>query len=488
MMILAFLAPAFIGFFILSFFVPTAFAVAGVLILSMTMGLFQNAGLPLALPKAIEESLMMLLLFKAAVRVMATSSRFRSPGWWAIGGSVLCGTISALANDGGILVSTLYVRNTLNFYLLFLAVMNLPLQPEQGRRLLLLVAGLFALQIPAGLIDFLINGIEEKYIGTVHESAGQLGLLIPMVATSFLFSAYLHTRGVRYLVGIMLFILFGVLGEKRATVFVVPTLLAILVAIYYVTPRPGRRSLRFTWRLLRQMVSVAVATAVLGGMAFYLGARLLPSLNPDGAVGGRFDPAFVLDYAQRYNTRDFTSEFNGLDATNTGVQMGRVELLKRSFALMKNQDPFTVLFGYGGGFFSSSYLVGANPEIFFERFEMRGTFPSIAVILLESGFLGAALYLVFHAYFVVRLYQKYRNSSGYYRIIGLGTLGMSLTFLFDTLSYSTVFASTGVLTPTYYLLAACLLSQPQIFSDLSKRHVAKLNAGFLYKHALRGGV
>lgn len=450
--------------FAASFFLPTSLALGTILIFSMTMGLFQYAGLTLALPKAVAEGMMVVLLLKALARASRTG-RWRMPGWWAIGGSALCGVLSGVAHGADALALALYVRGTLNFYLLFVAVLNLPVQPGQARRALWLAAMLFALQIPAGLVDFAIKGIEEKFIGTVHASAGQLGLLVPLFAASMLLSAYLHTWRVAYLVGIALFILFGVLGEKRGTVFAVPALLALLVGIHIVAPPPGQRLFRITWRQVKQFFSSALVILLLGGMAFYLGARMLRSLNPDNEVGGRFDPAFVLDYAQRYNWRDYSSDFNDRNLANTGVQMGRFELVFRSAELMSEQTPFTCLFGFGGGFVNSSYLVGADSEVVFRRLQLRGTFPNIAIIMLESGFAGALFYLAFHGYFAIRLLTIYRHAAGTRRILTFGALGMNLTFLFDTLAYSTVFGMTGVLTPTYFLLLAFLWSRSPLFDN-----------------------
>lgn len=475
-----------LGLFVASFFVPTSPALAAILVFSMTMGLFQYADLPLALPKAVTEGLMVLLLLKALAHASSTG-RLRMPGWWAIGGSALCGVISAIVSRIDVLAIALYVRNILGFYLLFVAVLNLPVQPGQARHLLWLAAALFAMQIPAGLIDFALKGIEEKYVGTVHESAGQLGLLVPLFAASMLLSAYLHTRRVRYLVGIVLFILFGVLGEKRGTVFAVPAMLGLLAGLFYTNSKSEGPRFRISLRQARRALSSGIVVLFLGGAAFYLGARMLPTLNPDNEVGGRFDAAFALDYARRYNWRDFSSDFNNRDLTNTGVQMGRFELVFRSAALMSEQPPFRALFGYGGGYVSSSYLVGADSEVFFRRLQLRGTFPGIAVIMLESGFVGAAFYLAFLAYFAIRLLRTSRRGNGTQRILAFGALGMTMTFLFDTLAYSTVFSSTGVLTPTYFLLVAFLWTRPSLFGDANEPRTSVRDEGSVQHPVVREG-
>ena len=92
------------------------------------------------------------------------------------------------------------------------------------------IIALFLIQIPASIIKFILLGQSEKGgIGTLSIGAGSLSAILPLFAIAFLFSAYLFKNKKIYLLLILGFILFGIIGNKRVIAWMVPVLYFLLL-------------------------------------------------------------------------------------------------------------------------------------------------------------------------------------------------------------------------------------------------------------------
>ena len=72
----------------------------------------------------------------------------------------------------------------------------------------------------------------EDYIGTMSLYQGSMTTLIAMIGSFFSFSKYLMNRNKKYLVWILLFIIFSQIGGKRAVLFFIP-FGCVLIGSYY---------------------------------------------------------------------------------------------------------------------------------------------------------------------------------------------------------------------------------------------------------------
>ncbi len=443
-----------------------------IFICSFSMGVFQFFGFPLFVPKITSEGLVIILFMAAALSCLfKRDSKFNLFGLAPVGGVLAAGLISGYAHDGGIMQLIIFVRETLKFYLLFLALINLHTPENIIERSLMLLLILFAIQIPVSWLKFYLVGIEEDWIGTVHMGAGQLSLLIPMVASSFLFASFLYTRRVIHLVWILLFFIFSIIGEKEAVSFIFHPLLIFLLWYYY--------SIEFSYEKLgfihsiKKLFSVKNMAIIIvtWTMAIFLSTQLLPSLNPEEKRMGTYDMAYVFTYVSSYLLRDLEDQkWNNPDIENDmGVQMGRFQVISEAARQIVSGDAISFLFGYGGGSTSKSPWVGQGSDIMYKRFGIRGATPAMAQILLECGIVGLScmLYLFYLFYRAIHLKLLATNNPAEKAMI-LGMLGMHVTFIFDFVMYSQASLFYGVLTPVYFFMLALLIKDQVIpFSFLN---------------------
>lgn len=131
---------------------------------------------------------------------------------------------------------------------------------------------------------FLYRTLIEGLVGSFCIVGGGLGTVVPLAG---LFILWYYRKGDFktvdwfYVVGLLWI---GITSGKRAVVFILPVLLLALMS--YVK---GVNINKY------MIVGIAFVPVVL-----YLGVRLVPSLNPDNAVWGKFDIDYAIDYANRY--------------------------------------------------------------------------------------------------------------------------------------------------------------------------------------------
>ncbi|MDD3079180.1 MAG: hypothetical protein PHH37_08755 [Paludibacter sp.] len=125
----------------------------------------------------------------------------------------------------------------------------------------------------------------EGLVGSVSHIGGAQGTTIPVLGFVFL---WLYRKGqfaVKdwiYLLGLMLL---GFLAGKRAVWFIMPMVIAAFM-IYVNKIKVGKTF----W-----------ITIILAPFAFFAGAKLTPSLNPEHKIWGSFDFAYIFDYAETYS-------------------------------------------------------------------------------------------------------------------------------------------------------------------------------------------
>lgn len=437
--------------------------IALILINSFSIGIFQALGLPMYIPKAVTEILTIFLFFGAVCLSLQKNRRMKFFNLLPIVGVAAAGLFSGAIHDVEMINRVLFLRSIAIFYLLFLAVRNIHIPSNSILRLLFLIIFLFAIQIPVSWLKFFTLGIDEPWIGTVHMSAGSLSLLIPMFANSFLFAAYLYRKRISYAIWMVLFFIFGIIGDKRAIVFMMPALFVFLLHYYYASSiwprnftffRAARRMLLSKNILLLITIVVAI---------FYVGGRMIPTLNPEEKVGGSFNISHILNYSIGYNLKTFEDlKSIGLSdhdiMYNDGAKMGRFRVIYESTVWIAKQDLFTSLCGLGGGALSHSYLTENKYDVMFLRLGIRGTIPFMTYILLECGIIGFLCFVIFFIRFYLVLRRMlFCASDKNEKWFILGMIGVTFTFIFDSFVYSCASMTVNVLTPIFYFLMAILL-------------------------------
>jgi hypothetical protein len=308
--------------------------------------------------------------------------------------------------------------------------------------------------------------MDETWVGTVSYQGGELGLLVALFAGAFLISSFLYRKRLSYLIWILLFFLFGIINEKRATVFVFPVLLLFMLIHYNALSKknglPSRLCSIFRLFSVRKVIFLTVAFSII----LYMGGRLMPDLNLEKKVWGSFDIKYMYDYVIGYNIRDYYSHGDDFKQNeseidyvkNENVQKGRFRVIYETSKWFFEQKWDVILFGMGGGSFSTSYITQNPLDIMFEKTGIRGVTPFMIYILLETGIIG----FMFMTRFFYRLYKsiwkQYCLSNKLDdKIFILGLLGVWFIFVFDSYVYSRATMLFEILTASFYfLLATCL--------------------------------
>lgn len=455
-----------------------------ILILGLTMGVWEHFGL-LSLVKAAQESLLLVLFCYSLWSVRKRAATFQTPLVWPLYGLTLVAFFSAYAQNKGVADLVLFLREYMVFFLVFLAVLNLELPTRYRSSLYCLVGIIFLIQLPVSWLKYYFYGIGESlWIGTLHQSAGQLGLLFPLFAIAVLLAYGLSfRRNVKTIFLLMtLYGLFAVISEKRGIVFTFPLLVIALLFVCYSSESClfDRAKRETFFRKHRHLMFSALASC---GITIAFGVTAISSLNPslDSYIPVGVDclranqeqqlpvieqlscrATYIISYTRDYLSRGYSHPLNRSEHTvdsNTNIQLGRLELIRQAFIFIFRQDPMVMALGYGPSSVSQSYILGPNREdILFEQTGLRGPSSSIVKILLESGLLGGACMLVWFALVGLKLVESMKNDAlkAKRKFLLLCLTGVQGILSFDFFVYSQVFWSQGVLMPLYFLLLSDL--------------------------------
>jgi hypothetical protein len=124
----------------------------------------------------------------------------------------------------------------------------------------------------------------ENIVGTIAHKGGSDGTTIPIIGFIMLWfyrKGKIKTKDWLYVSGLMLV---GLLAGKRAVWFIIP--LVITAFMIYVPKLKINKTL--------------IVALVMSPLAFYLGARLTPNMNPENKIWGSFDIEYVFDFANNY--------------------------------------------------------------------------------------------------------------------------------------------------------------------------------------------
>ncbi len=400
--------------------------------------LFQFGILPKPLAVA-TEFLIILLFFSSLLSRGVRGSLPQAHLIYSFFGMLLIAGASIAVNGSSPLRAVFSLRLLYRFYFLYLAIINFDLSDDQLKKLTVFVYVLLLGQLPVVAIKFHFYGISEMTMGAYAVHGGSLTAMLPVVVTFYLAAYYLlHRPRMLHILAGLGFVLFSIVGKKRAILFFYPM---EFLAIYYAIYCKGRKP-RFVGKLGVLMVSFAAICALSGAILFFN-----ETLNPEGEVGGSIDPDYALGYATKYTSRENVY----------GYTTGRFSTTKRIFSTLYQEGADQLFLGVGPGARVVSMFddASARREIqnTHERFKVRYGITPMNWIALEYGILGVLAFALIPLTFCVMTWRYYkRESDPYWKAFAAGTVG----FAFSNLAFFLIYhhpAFWGDTMPALYFYA-----------------------------------
>lgn len=355
---------------------------------------------------------------------------------WFIG-IITIALISVLINRIDMFSFIYFLVYIIFSYLYFIIIIN-ESNNHRIKKIRNYVIFLILLQIPVSIIKYLIIGqTESGAIGTMATEAGSLSTMFPLFIISFLTPLFLIRKKILYLILILFFIAFGIIGHKRVLVYFVPLLfiIAYFITYYIINRKLSKRHIRNLFIII--LISI---------LSFYSIARLDPTLNPDHTIGGRFDLDYLLSYSDEYAF----SESNDLK------EMSRFEGLLYFSKYLIHKEPITFLFGEGAGKLIKSQYRETEGDMLANYGVRYGGRMGFIWLLLQVGFLGVFLYIGLLIKLNLFLFKKYKLIGYLNNPILIGFIIATIFMLIDIFIYSSVSIKMEVLKGTYFFVAALL--------------------------------
>jgi len=396
--------------------------------------IFFFSGLPMhygLLPDALTfvPELLILGLLAVAIIKRGGGRVFKIGGWpFAVAvGIVAHSAMSTIVNNGSWLECTLFLRLLLRFYVMFLALVNIGMSEKQLRWLVGVLAVCLFVQVPVAAVRLLWEGQGERAIGAYAYRGGGLSTILPMMMTGVLLTYYIAFRRSKwFLIGILAFVAFGIIGGKRATFLMVPFAGVFAFALAGRFDVTGRR-LSFKTAFLVVIGSVLV---------IYLAPQMIPTLNPEREFWGSFDLEYILEYSRDYDT----------NVTEDGRTTGRTSTNLRALEVTAG-DPFLALAGKGPGSLMKSRFEGVGLERTgsglhswaggIEEMGILYGLTGFSSLLLQLGYPGMLLWLSFYLYILFAMRKMARaERDPFWRAFYLSCACWSLIFLFLSVTYT----------------------------------------------------
>lgn len=385
-----------------------------------------------------------LLIWGLAAFVFLASSKKEIPGWPYLAGFLVVCLVSFLINDVTIVQLFLFLRMFLRIVVIFVLFHHIQLNHHTTDKLLRFIILLFITQIFVNIGKYLIIGQTEPYIGSMSILGGSLTTVFSLIDISFAFSAYLYERKWKYLMLIVGFFLFSMIGSKAVMILFMPVLL--LIQYLYFWKRSGLLSFARVLKLLPLTSFIFLSV--------YAGVRLNPRLNPEGKIGGSFVPDYVISYIDKCS--------NPGRPIRGAEYSGRGEAPYAVYTFLKEYGLANFLFGLGPGDVLMSRYTIPKEEVYGEEgiTAMKygigyGARTGLLFTALQVGLFGLILYFLLITKMFTGIRKEYLLSdtiAGTKRILLLGLIGSYWIFVLDFLFYSRVFTEwIQILMPVFFV-------------------------------------
>ena len=428
------------------------FIISLIIITAFTEGAISLIGPSESFVRTFRELLIIMLFFSSFVQRSVNKSYLfgSAKKYWYLGKYyilllLIISFISMQYNEGSSVEFFLFFLRVLPPILFFWAIVKINFNISYVIRVLKIMV---ILQIPAILIKYFTIGISESGgIGTMAIHAGSLSTIFPLFVISFAFSFYLSRKNKKYILFIFIYLMFGLIGGKRALIVYTPVLLFFILFIFKMGFNIKSRT-SFTKQLL--------GLFLLGFVSFYFIARFNPNLNPEGKIGGSFDIDHIIDISTTYNSFKGEVGFSRTDAP---------EVLY-SF-LTKNKSAMFLLFGMGPGDIIQSSLnniyrgIENDRQLLMYKYGLGyGLRVGILWTAIQVGILGAFIYALFLIMFTRTIYKILKTSNNTItKEYCMGLLGMGFVLLMDYFTYSSTFFYSGAISTSFFLLAVVVFKR-----------------------------
>jgi hypothetical protein len=168
-----------------------------------------------------------------------------------------------------------------------------------------------------------------------------------------------------------------------------------------------------------------------------------PRANPENKIGGSIDMDYLIDYTKNYQTLDLE---NGVEGD------GRFEAPFVALEKLYEGGVKNIIFGFGPGVIvQSSFVEFDNPLLEIYNIGYGGRIGFVWLIM-QIGILGLIMFLMFHLYLFIRIWNIYMNKkhTPNSKILTLTTMGFSIIFFIDIFTYSSELILSPVPVLTYY--------------------------------------
>lgn len=298
---------------------------------------------------------------------------------------------------------------------------------------------LIVFQIPAVFFKFLMLGISESGgIGTISIHSGSLSTIFPLCIISILLSRFICRSEKSYIFYIFLYLLFGLIGGKRALLFFLPILVLFLFFINQL-----KAGIEFKPNFFIKLGNTFFFILFL----FYSIAKLNPNLNPEKKIWGSFSIKHILSISVGYNTAQYELGFSRFDAP------------KIAFNFLIKNDYKKVIFGLGPGDIIQSSLnnkysgVKNDRQLIMRKYGLGYGLRTGAIwIGLQVGLLGSLVFSIFFiriATVMSKLYTMTCKVSQKENILSI--FGIIFVILLDYFTYSNTFFNIGAISYSFFV-------------------------------------
>jgi hypothetical protein len=342
--------------------------------------------------------------------------------WYSFFFMLIITAISMTVNESGAIRALFSLRLLFRFFFFYLAIIALRLDDDNLKKINMFVTLLLLMQLPVVAIKFLKYGIAERTMGA-YGGGGSLTTMLP-ISVIFYFAAYyfLYQRKRWYILAGIGFVLFSIVGKKRAVFFLYPFQ---FMAIYYYIYLKGT-AVQFSKKVgMFFLFSILIVGVSIPFLYFN------KTLNPDGQVGGSLDLKYALDFAVDYTTHE----------DGYGYSSGRVATTKRVFGVLWYSGFDKLAVGFGPGSITTSLFDSSEDRknlnrLLFDKFKIIYGWTSMTKIVFEYGILGVLAYSLIVILLARMCWRYYKyETDPYWRAFAAGSVGFAFSMLFFFLAY-----------------------------------------------------
>lgn len=363
---------------------------------------------------------------------------------------IMASTISAIETNWMMLV--LFLLFFLEIFMLLIYFRN-KYNSDEALVLNKLLWYLACSQIFTALIKYFMVGVMEPYIGSMSSHEGGITTVFSLVMYCYSLEKYFCTKKRIYLWALSGFVLFGLVGMKRALAFFFPVFYFVVLLLHSHFTHSISKNLK---KLIYGMMFMPILFVVV--------CILNPSFNPEEKVGGSFDLDYVLDYTERYNRGDMGGDDD----------IGRAEAMGVVHAKMLDDNWRYQLFGYGAGsaLASSFNSLKVDDDSKAERY---GAGYSLGIgyllLLVQVGFVGVFFYFLIFICLFVNLFNKIMVYSKYMTQIEIGNCVIALLTILCILVFSFSYNYTSLVFNCASLLNMWFIAYAYITIDEVKQRI-----------------